>query len=181
MKNTRAAYRYALALLGVAEETKQLDAVSNDFIMMDSVINQTREFLLFLKSPIINKEKKKRVLDEVFKGNVSQTTSLFLRLMTTKNRENILPEIIHQFNKLRDERLGILNTEVRSAVVLSKEQQQAIIEQMKKRTGKSIRLKMKQDPSVIGGFMIQYEDTVVDGSVRRQLEVLAERFASGAV
>ncbi len=181
MTNTRAAYRYALALLGVAEETKQLEAVSNDFAMMDAVINQTREFLLFLKSPVINKEKKKRVLDDVFKDKVSTTTSLFLRLMTTKNRENILPEIIQQFNKLRDERLGILNTEVRAAVALSNEQQQAIIEQLKKRTGKNIRLKMKQDSSVIGGFMVQYEDTVVDGSVRRQLEVLAERFASGAV
>ncbi|MBI5214420.1 MAG: F0F1 ATP synthase subunit delta [Ignavibacteriae bacterium] len=181
MKNTRAAYRYALALLGVAEEIKQLDAVSNDFVLMDAVINQTREFLLFLKSPVINKEKKKRVLDEVFSGKVSKTTSVFLQLMTTKNRENILPEIIQQFNKLRDERLGILNTEVRSAVAISNEQQQAIIEQLKQRTGKNIRLKMKQDPSIIGGFTVQYEDTVVDGSVRRQLEVLAERFATGVV
>lgn len=181
MSNTRAAYRYALAILSVAEESKQLDAVSKDFEQMDSLLHSTREFLLFLKSPVINKEKKKVVLETVFKDRVNQLTYLFLRLMTTKGRENILPEIVLQFKKLRDQRLGLLTADVRVATPLSDDQQQALIEQLKKRTGKHVRLNVKQDSTVIGGLTIQYDDTVLDGSVRHQLELLAERFATGAV
>ena len=181
MKNTRAAYRYALAVLGVAEEVKQLDAVSNDFDMLDKLLHKSREFVLFLKSPVINKEKKKRVLDEMLKNKVSQTTHLFVRLMTTKGRENILPEIIQQFSKLRDKQMGIINAEVRSAVDLNDIQTQALSGMLRKFTGKNVRLNLKKDPSIIGGFAVQYEDTVIDGSVKRQLEVLAEKFASGTM
>ncbi len=181
MKNTRAAYRYALAILGVAEESKQLDAVSTDFDFMDGVIQSSREFQLFLKSPVITTEKKKVVLGEIFKDKVSQITNLFIQLCATKGREDILPEIIQQFKKLRDSRLGLLKAEVRIATQMSNEQQQLLIEQLNKRTGKSVRLDIKQDPSILGGFTVQYEDTVLDGSVRHQLEVLAGHFASGVV
>ncbi|TAK54765.1 MAG: F0F1 ATP synthase subunit delta [Bacteroidetes bacterium] len=181
MKNTRAAYRYALAVLGVAEESKQLDAVSNDFDQMDTLLKTSRDFLHFLKSPVINTEKKKVVLEEVFKGRVNQLTFLFIQLMTSKGRENILPEIIQQFKALRDKRLGILKAEVRSAVRLTPEQEQRLSEQLNKRTGKTIHLQFKEDPSVLGGFTVQYEDTVLDGSVRSQLQALADRFAAGSV
>ena len=181
MSNTRAAYRYALAILGVAEDSKQLDAVSLDFDMMDGLIHSSRDFQLFLKSPVISKEKKKVVLGEIFKDKVNQLTYLFLQLCTTKGRENILPEIVQQFKKLRDTRLGLLSAEVHVATQMSNDQQKLLIEQLNKRTGKKVRLDIKQDPSIVGGFTVQYEDTVLDGSVRHQLEVLAGHFASGIV
>jgi len=181
MKNTRAANRYALAILSVAEEMKQLDAVSQDFDLMDAIIQSSHDFLLFLRSPVINAEKKKVVLNEVFKEKVSQATYLFIHLCTTKGREDILPEIIQQFKKLRDDKLGLLKAEVRIATQMSDEQQQLLIQQLNQRTGKSVRLDIKQDPSVLGGFTVQYEDTVLDGSVRHQLELLAGQFASGIV
>ena len=180
MSNSRAAYRYALAILGVAEELKQLDRVGEDFVVLEKLITDSKEFYLFLKSPVINIEKKKSVLAETLKGRVCETTAKFVHLITVKGRENILPEIIRQFVQLRDERMGILRVAVRTAVAFTPQQEQQLIDQLKKVTGKDIRLSFVIDATVVGGFTAQYEDTVWDGSVSHQLEILRKRFTSEA-
>ena len=181
MANTRAAYRYALALLGVAEEAKQLELVARDLAELDSLLHRSRELVLFLKSPIVKRDKKKNVLNELFKDRLCKLTFLFLDLMARKGREELLPEIIQQFNKLHDKRSGILKADLRVAFPMADDQQKALIEQLNKRTGKDVRLTIKQDPSLIGGFTVQYDDTVLDGSVRHQLEMLEQRFIMGSV
>ncbi len=176
MADSRAAYRYALAMIGLAEELKQFDKVSQDFEFLSGLIQQSREFVLFMKSPVINKEKKKAVVSEVVQGRVSEPTNRFLRLLISKGRETIIPEIIKQFSKLRDERLGVLKASVRAAQPLSPEQEKRLLEQLNNVTKKQARLQFKKDEQLIGGFVVQYEDTVWDGSVSRQLEILRQKF-----
>ena len=181
MSESRAAYRYALALLGLAEELKQLDAVSRDFEFLAALVKQSREFFLFLKSPVVNKQKKRTVLTGIVKGRVSEMTSKFLGLITAKGRETILPEIILQFTALRDKRLGILNVDVKSAVSLTPEQERLLVAELSRATKKNIKLRQMKDASVIGGFTAQYEDTVWDASVRHQLELMRERLLEGSL
>ena len=97
MADSRAAYRYALAVIGLADELKQLDKVSQDIEFLSGVLRQSREFLLFLKNPVVNKEKKKTVVSEIVQGRVSEPTFRFLRLLISKGRETIIPEIIKSF------------------------------------------------------------------------------------
>ena len=180
MSEYRAAYRYALALLGVAEELKKLDAVSADISSIEDLLKGSREFLVFLKSPVINREKKKRLLTEILHGKVSDVSSKFVALLAAKGREGLLPEIIRQFVKLRDARLGVLNVTARTAVAFKPQQERALIDQIEAATKKKVRLSFVIDPSLKGGFMVQHDDTVWDASVRHQLDVLRERLAEGA-
>lgn len=178
MSQVRAAHRYALAILSVAEESKQLEPVGRDFEYLDSLLKQSREFASFTQSPVINKEKKKAVLREVLAGKVSDLTLKFLMLLASREREGLIAEIIQQFVRLRDERLGIIKATVRSAVPLTQQQQQQLGKRLEESTGKKIRLSLLEDPSLRGGFTVQYDDTVWDASVRRQLELLREKFMS---
>ena len=180
MTESRAAYRYALAMIGLAEELKQLDKVSRDFEVMSSLVKQSRDFFLFLKSPVVNKERKKTVISEIVKGRVSEPTFRFLRLLISKGRETIVPEIIEQFSKLRDERLGVLKASVRAVQPLTPEQEKRLVEQLNRVTKKNPRLQFEKDENIIGGFIVQYEDTVWDGSVRHQLELLRQKFVKRA-
>ena len=180
MKESRAAYRYALAIIGLAEELKQLDAVSKDFEFLSGLVKQSREFFLFLKSPVVNKEKKRIAISEIVKGNVSELTFRFLRLLVSKGREKIIPEILEQFSRVRDERLGILKATVRAVQPLSPAQEKQLIEQIHRVTNKNPRLQFMKDENIIGGFVVQYGDTVWDGSVLHQLELLRERFTKNA-
>ncbi len=181
MSEYKAAYRYALALIGVAEEVKALDAVNKDLSSIEVMHRESAEFMSFLKSPVVNKEKKKSVFIELFQGKVNDVTFKFILLLTAKDKEGILPEIIQQFYRLRDERLGILNVAVRTAVKFSDAQEKSLVNNLEQSTKKKIRLKYVIDKSIKGGFTVQHEDTVWDASVRHQLELLRLRFAEGAV
>ena len=104
MSEHRVAYRYALALLGVAEEANTLDQVSKDLASLELLLKESSEFHVFLKSPVVSREKKLRVLKELFDGKLGTTVTNFLQSLATKGREGILREIVARFQQLRDER-----------------------------------------------------------------------------
>ena len=179
MTESRAAHRYALALFGLAEEMKQLEAVGNDLRSLQDLLKGSKELLVFLKSPVVNREKKKTVLSELLKGKVSEMTFQFVKLLAQKHREDLLPDIINQFNALWDEKRGIVPVTVTTASPFTKEQEGNLVEQFRRLTKKTPRLQFVDDPSLKGGFSLQYEDTVWDGSVRHQLEQLRKRLTQG--
>lgn len=176
MSNFRAASRYATAILAIAQELNKLDEVSKDFEYIERLIKDEREFSLFLKSPVIKTEKKKRLLSELFHDKLSDITLKFVILLASKDREGILPEIIQQFYRLRDERLGILNVKVRTAVQFMSDQEKQLIGQLETALKKKIRITYSEDSSLKGGFTVQYDDTVWDASVNHQLDMLRQKF-----
>jgi len=179
MSESRSSYRYALAIIEYAEEIQQLDAVSRDFESIRSLIGVSRDFQVFLKSPVIRNEKKLEILSILFKDKVSDATFRFLTLLTSKNREGLLHEIIGKFMALRDERLGVIDVAMRSAVPITADQERQLVDQLKRATKKQPRLHKEIDPNLLGGISVRFEDTVWDGSVRRQLELLQRKFAEG--
>lgn len=179
MSEFRAAYRYAVALLGAAEEVRKLDVVSNDLASLEKLVKDSREFVLFLKSPVVNSERKKRTLTDILQGKVSDLTMKFVVLLASKGREGLLPEIIRQFYALRDRRLGILNVTARTAVAFKPEQEKLLVDKLESATKKKVRITFVIDPSLKGGFVVQHDDAVWDASVRHQLELLRERLVEG--
>jgi len=178
MHGIRAAYRYALALFGVAEELKKIDDTTKDFEYLETLI-AVREFYIFLKSPVIKTEKKKQTLRNILHRKVSDVTMKFVLLLASKGREALLPDIIPQFFALQDKRLDILRVTARTAVKFTQEQERQLVRQLAQVTKKEIRLTSVLDSSLQGGFLVQHEDTVWDASVRRQLEKFKQRLIEG--
>jgi len=179
MSNSRIAYRYALAVLGVAEETQKLDVVFTDFGLIEKLLTEVREFSLFLKSPVIKSLKKKRVLTELLKPRVSELTLAFVLLLTSKDRENLLLDVIRAFYKLRDKKLGILQVTTHTAVPFALAQKEQLVSKLTAVTKKNVKIEYVVDSSLRGGFTVQFEDTVWDASVKRQLELIEQRFIEG--
>lgn len=177
---TRAAYRYARALLETAEERNAIERVSQDLEAVERLIKESRDFLRFLRTPVINTQKKRSIITDLFKDRLSETTLIFLLLLTAKNREPIVPEIIQQFFRLRDEKAGIEHATVQTAIALSKDQEKKLTMTLERLRKKKIRLHKLIDPRLKGGSRLQIGDTVWDGSVAHQLALLRERFAKGA-
>lgn len=179
MANIRVAARYAEALLTAAEEQKLLDRVAADMMALEETMRKSREFSLFLKNPIVKREKKQRVLAELFGKTLHAMTVGFLVLLAEKGREEFLHDICTQFFALHDARLGIVNVKIRAATELSGDQQKLIQRHFEGITQKKVRLQMSVEKELRGGFLARVGDTVFDGSVKRQLELLRERFAEG--
>ena len=181
MADVRVAHRYALALIDLAEESKQIDVMRKDLDLILRTFKSSRDFQLFLESPIIREDKKKLILGKLFKGKISAITMNFLEFLAEKGREGILPDVIGQFNKLRNERLGIVEVTVTSAVELTKSQRGELERQLEQFTGRKVDAGYLIDPAVKGGFVVRIGDTVLDASVKRQLELLHEKLVTEVV
>jgi F-type H+-transporting ATPase subunit delta len=81
---------------------------------------------------------------------------------------------------MRDELLGIVTLELRAAVDLTSDQQKTIAKRFEDMTRKRIRIVFSVDKQLKGGFVARVGDTVYDGSVSRQLELLRSRFTEEA-
>lgn len=180
MSHYRVARSYAEAFMDLAEEKKLLDRVAEDLRLIQRSATASKELAIFLKSPVINREKKESIFAELFRSSVSPLTMNFLSLLTEKGREDILLEIIEQFFSLSDERMGIVHVEVKGVVELTDDQNKQLRQRLETYTKKKVRFSFSIDRQLKGGFVAKVADTVFDGSVKRQLELMKERFSQDA-
>jgi F-type H+-transporting ATPase subunit delta len=179
MKNVRVARRYAQALMAVAEERKDTERIAADLAEIGASLQSSRELRVLLSSPVVREGKKRAIFQDLWGGEVSRTTLAFLLLLIQHQRERILPEVIGEFHTLRDEREGIVAADVRTAVPISSAQEKELGTRLMRSTGKRVRLRAAVDPAIKGGLVVRIGDTVVDASVRHQLERLRERLLEG--
>jgi F-type H+-transporting ATPase subunit delta len=171
--------RYTLALYSIAEETKKLDEVKKDADFIIGMLNESRDLVLFFSSPVINKLKKKKIAKMILGDSISELSMNFIDLLIERKRDNLLKFIYEDYLALRNERLGIMNVKVKTAVELSEKEK----ENMQKKIDDFINLKsnptFEVDKSIIGGFQISYKDTILDASIKSQLEKLKKLYKSG--
>lgn len=181
MKNIRVARRYALALLIAAKGGEMLEVIARDLDRVGEVIEVSPEFRLLLRNPVVTPRKKTAVLEELFERGLGKETMTFLRLLVQKGREEHLPEVIEQFRVLLDDMRGIVAVEVTSAVALSRDQERRLQKELEQYTGKQVRMDPKLDNSIRGGIVARIGDTVIDGSIAHQLDLLREHMAEGGL
>lgn len=180
MVNRKAARRYTKALYDLAEELKQVDAVKKDFEDIKKSIIASKELKMFIESPIIKPEKKSSILKELFSSKVSELTMKFILLLTEKNRIDILPELSVHMLSLINEKRGIAEAKITTAVEMTDKEKKSISEMLRKYTGKDIYPEYRIDKSIKGGFLAKIDDRIIDASISRQLEMLREKFLQGS-
>ncbi len=178
MSVNRIASRYAKSLLDLAKDQGKLERVLEDVESFKAAATDSRDFYLFLKSPIITPGKKLSILDELFKEKYDEATLAFLKIIVRKGREAYLPEIadafIHQYKVMKN----ISSVTLKTAVALD----QAIVDKIKEKlessgvTHKNVDLEVEVDPALIGGFVIEFDNKRYDSSVQHHLEQLKKEF-----
>ena len=177
MSNPRLAHRYAKSLIDISQEKDQLENVFNDMQLLQKIIKDNRDFLTLLRSPVIAPDKKLKVVDAITTGRVNELTALFTKLMITKGREAYLPEVITAFIKEYKELKKIHTVQLTTAVPVSDEVKNAFIEQIKRTTAiQNIEMEAKVDDKIIGGFVLQTGDQLIDASVAYDLREIAKQF-----
>ena len=177
MPNPRLASRYAKSLIDLAVERGQLEQVHQDMQWLQSVCKSNRDFVNLLRSPIIKGEVKQKIMSAVTGSSLSELTNAFIRLLISKTRESFLPEIAAAAISLYKQNKNIQTVQLTTASAVSDNIRTAIIEQVKKSAGfENIELEEKIDPSLIGGFVLQVGDKLVDASIAYDLKAIAKQF-----
>lgn len=175
MREEIVARRYAAALFTQALRNGVLDDQSADLSAAANLIAANGQFTALLNQPLVTEARKKKAINQALTGKVQAPTLAFLGLLVDKRRIGILPEIEAEFRRLVREQNRVASATAVSATPLTPDQLAALEKSLEARTGKDIELTTEVDPSLIGGVLIRLGDTILDGSVRGNLDRLREQ------
>lgn len=177
MLNPRVASRYAKSLLDLAVEKGQLEEIYKDMLYLQQLTKGSKDFVNLLRSPVIKADAKIKAINAVTAGKVSSIINTFIELMTNKAREAVLPEVITSFINQYKEKKGIKTVKLTTAVPVSEAVKNEIILQVKNAGGfDNLELLEAVDPNIIGGFVLQTGDKLIDASIAYDLKNISRQF-----
>lgn len=178
--STRIAYRYASALMNQAKADGTLETMSKDFQVIVNAVKSSDEFVALLNSPVIRHNAKVSIFKEMFASSISQLMMNFLILLAEKHRESILPDIYASFTELYNEEKQLIPVHFATAVDIDEALRASLIDSIAKRTGKTVLPTFSVDTTLKGGITIRIADTMIDASLRHQLDILYRELTGSA-
>lgn len=177
MQNPRLAGRYAKSLLDLALEKGKLEEVYGDMQFLLNLTRKSRELVNMLKSPVIPEDRKITALEAVTGDKVSELTRLFNRLLVKKGREAYLPEIASAFIRQYKAYKKIYTVQLTTAHPVSEQLKQEILSKLRQGSEmEHIELEAKVDENLVGGFVLQIGDQLVDASIEYDLQAIRKQF-----
>ncbi len=174
------AQRYARALMNLAVQAGQVEAVAEGLDDMADMLDETPLLTAFVEDTKVPPAKKQDVMREILaKAQVPELVDTFLRYLTSKRRFSLLPEIRAVYHRLADERLGRAQAEVTVAAGLTTDQEKQMQGQLEALSGKQITLTVTVDPEIMGGAITKIGSVVRDGSLRYQLQQMRQSIKEG--
>lgn len=164
---------YGDALFELAVEENRTDSMLQEIELLRTVLKENEDFEKILIHPEIPKQQKLDLIENVFKGQISDALTGFLRIVVTKGRYRDLPDIFAYFIARVKEYKRIGVAEVTSAVTLAVAQKEKIEKKLLATTHyETMEIDYKVKPELIGGLLIRIGDRVVDSTIRSRLNSL---------
>jgi F-type H+-transporting ATPase subunit delta len=181
MASFKIANRYATSLFENSLEKNNLETVYDDIILFTKTFDESSELRRAVESPVIRTELKLSLIDEIFSDKLSKDTLNFIHFVIDKKREELFYEIAKRFVDMRNEHLGIVEMEVKTAFEFTKEQISNLKDKFETILNKKVVMNVTVDRTIVGGFIAQVGDTVYDASVIHQLDLLRKEFKQGGL
>jgi F-type H+-transporting ATPase subunit delta len=174
-----AARRCARALLELALAQKAGEAVRKGLRDSVAVLAAQAELKVVLLHPAVGIDKKRAVVDQIWKGEHDLVRRLVI-LLAERERLDLLPEVERVFSKLWNAQRGVVAAEALSVQPLDDTQRRSLVEALRKLTGREIELTSSVAPEILGGLLVRMEGKVYDGSVRGRLRALRQHLVGEA-
>tara|TARA_B100000989_G_scaffold254289_1_gene202945 strand:+ start:620 stop:1159 length:540 start_codon:yes stop_codon:yes gene_type:complete len=171
MKETRASIRYAKATLAFAEEASSSQAVIEDIKLLMSLMSKNLELNEVIENPMIGADRKEAVINAIL-PKASEETKKFFTLLAANNRMELLPLTCDSILKLYEAQRGEVKVILTTAIPLTLDLENQVLQKVKKLTNKKVILENKIDPSIIGGYIIKMDDKQFDASISSQLNAI---------
>jgi F-type H+-transporting ATPase subunit delta len=169
---TTAARPYAKAVYDLASKADALDSWSDALANLAAVVNDAQVSGL-LSNPATGKQQKGELVTQILGDKLSEQQQNLVKLMAENGRLSIMQDVQDQFEVARAKAENKVEAEVVSAFELSEQQTNELINTLKNKLGCDITLTTTIDESLIGGVIIKAGDTIIDASMKSQLDSLA--------
>ncbi len=170
---TTSSKNYAGALAEIAADNViSYDGIKNDLNTVSAIIKNSPDLKNVLENITIATEVKNSIIDEVFRNQVNDKIVNFLKILTNKNKFSDFEDIKSDFETIYNDVNNIKLVDVTSAVELSEDQKQRVVEKLQAKLNKKIIANWLQDEDIIGGLIIKIDDNVINSSLKNRLEKL---------
>lgn len=169
MMNAAVAKRYGQALLQIGQEKDSIDRYQEDLKLVVDTIENSAELKDVLTSQTVSIDEKKNIVKQIFADKVDAMVLNLLFVVVDKNREESIDDIYNVFCALADEVRNIAYADVVSAYPLTEEQETALSAQLANMSGKTVKLNVSVDASLLAGMVVTFGDKVYDGTVGARL------------
>jgi F-type H+-transporting ATPase subunit delta len=176
MSGSRAAVRYAKAVLSFSLEQNKEVEVNNDMVLVANTIKESKDLQLLLNSPILKTDIKKSALKEVFTTKISNLSIGLIDLLIDNKRLAILEDVAKKYTVLFDKLKGIEVAKVTTAIPLTEALNKLVLSKVKEITGKEATIENNIDADILGGFILRIGDVQYDASIANKLQVLKRQF-----
>jgi F-type H+-transporting ATPase subunit delta len=167
---------YGEALFELAVDGNKTDVFMEEIQGIIEILGENKDFSVLLNHPKVAKEEKIKIVENVFKGRISEELVGFLILVISKSRYSEINAILHYFlGKIKGFK-GIGIAYVTTAISLKDEQKKEIEKKLIQTTSfNKMEMHFREDKEIIGGMIIRIGDRVVDSSIRSKLSKLEKQ------
>lgn len=166
--------RYATAMFDLAVEAKKEKTLVEEFSTLANAIASNEELAVVLANPTIHHTQKAAVLEAlVAKGDT--VTKRAVAVIAEGGRADLIPTIAEDLEHRLAAHLGEVEAVVTSARALSPATQKQLVQSLAEATGKSVKLKLKEDASVLGGLSIELGSLRLDATLAGALNNMREQ------
>ena len=175
-QNTKAAIRYAKAILSLAIDKKIAKEVNENMQLIANTINEAKDLQIVLNSPVIKDDVKEKTLISIFGSSINSISKGLIQLLIDNKRLTILADIAKQYTIIYDFHKGTQAAIVTSAFPLTDDLKDKILTKVKNIVGKKVSIENIIDPSLIGGFILRVGDKQFDASISGEMNDLRRQF-----
>jgi len=172
--------RYAEAIFELAQADDTLDAWRDDLRLAAGLIGDDRVTAI-VDNPAIAFVKRRQVIDELLSTRVARPVRNLVALLAERNRIELLPRIVTEYQRLLNRHRGVVEAIVTTAAPMSKEETDAVRARIEQMAKARVDIETRVDESLIGGLTIRVGDRLLDASVRGRLERLRDQLLAGTL
>ncbi|HWT29028.1 MAG TPA: F0F1 ATP synthase subunit delta [Methylophilaceae bacterium] len=163
---------YAVAAFRLAKEQKAL-AKWSEMLGFAAAVAADAQMQAYIADPKVSSADQEKLFLAVAGDKLDEAGKNLIKLLVEYDRLALLPEVVAAFEELKAQDEGVLEAEITAAAKPSDAEVKALVKRLESKFGKKIEASVKVDPEIIGGIKILVGDTVIDASVRGQLQELA--------
>jgi len=163
---------YANALLDVGIENNILSRIGEELDSFAKLVSEEKELMLFLNAPVISKDKKKELIEKLFSGKFCSEVINFIKVLIDNDRQPLTPDINKYLIDLIDQKNNRQKVFVTTSAKLESNVLKQIEKSISNKLKKEVVIEESIDASILGGIVIKIDDTLIDGSVAKDLNIM---------
>ena len=170
--------RYARALVKYVAQTGHGEAVCQEADALASALRDVpgMQRMMDAGDDLVRASDKKKLLQNVLGNGLSPEMDRFLDLILRNGRSDLLQDILRDFADQYRRGTGVRKAHLVTVEAPSEDLLQRLRALVKEKTGANVMIEVEQDPALVGGFVFDIDDYILDASIKRQLDLIRDQF-----